>query len=156
MPTRYSIRHITRFNYDVPVSESLMEVRMQPRTEGTQRCLRFELAIAPRAEPVCGMSARDVRHAVHDRWCAVHVSVRPRLPCKASIFRADRIQIRIVGADEHLVSGDNGGRFDFRCCLECPERPARSRIDRVQHACEVADVDRTVGDGRRRFTDPVF
>ena len=49
MPTRYSIRHVTRFNYDVPVSESLMEVRMQPRTEGTQRCLRFELAVAPRA-----------------------------------------------------------------------------------------------------------
>jgi transglutaminase-like putative cysteine protease len=49
VPTRYSIRHITRFNYDVPVSESLMEVRMQPRTEGTQRCLRFELAVAPRA-----------------------------------------------------------------------------------------------------------
>jgi transglutaminase-like putative cysteine protease len=47
--TRYAIRHITRFNYDVPVSESLMEVRMQPRTEGTQRCLRFELAVAPRA-----------------------------------------------------------------------------------------------------------
>jgi transglutaminase-like putative cysteine protease len=49
VPTRYSIRHITRFNYDVPVSESLMEVRMQPRTEGTQRCLRFELAVTPRA-----------------------------------------------------------------------------------------------------------
>ena len=49
MPTRYSIRHITRFNYDVPVSESLMEVRMQPCTEGLQRCLRFELAVAPRA-----------------------------------------------------------------------------------------------------------
>jgi transglutaminase-like putative cysteine protease len=49
VPIRYSIRHITRFNYDVPVSESLMEVRMQPRTEGTQRCLRFELAVAPRA-----------------------------------------------------------------------------------------------------------
>ena len=49
MPIRYAIRHITRFNYDVPVSESLMEVRMQPRTEGTQRCLRFELAVAPRA-----------------------------------------------------------------------------------------------------------
>jgi transglutaminase-like putative cysteine protease len=49
VPTRYAIRHITRFNYDVPVSENQMEVRMQPRTEGTQRCLRFELAIAPRA-----------------------------------------------------------------------------------------------------------
>jgi transglutaminase-like putative cysteine protease len=49
VPTRYLIRHITRFNYDVPVSESLMEVRMQPCTEGLQRCLRFELAVAPRA-----------------------------------------------------------------------------------------------------------
>jgi transglutaminase-like putative cysteine protease len=49
VPTGYSILHITRFTYDVPVSESLMEVRMQPRTEGTQRCLRFELAVAPRA-----------------------------------------------------------------------------------------------------------
>jgi transglutaminase-like putative cysteine protease len=47
--TRYNIRHVTRFDYDAPVSESLMEVRMQPRTEGYQRCLRFELAISPRA-----------------------------------------------------------------------------------------------------------
>jgi transglutaminase-like putative cysteine protease len=45
----YAIRHITRFSYASPVSESLMEVRMQPRSEGAQRCLRFELGIAPRA-----------------------------------------------------------------------------------------------------------
>jgi transglutaminase-like putative cysteine protease len=44
----YAIRHVTRFTYESPVSESLMEVRMQPRTEGTQRCLRFELGIQPR------------------------------------------------------------------------------------------------------------
>ena len=49
MPTYYSIRHVTRFSYDAPVSESLMEVRMQPRSEGAQRCLRFELGVAPRA-----------------------------------------------------------------------------------------------------------
>ena len=30
----YSIRHLTRFRYRTPVSESLMEVRMHPRTEG--------------------------------------------------------------------------------------------------------------------------
>jgi transglutaminase-like putative cysteine protease len=49
MPTYYAVRHITRFSYDAPVSESLMEVRMQPRSEGHQRCLRFELGVAPRA-----------------------------------------------------------------------------------------------------------
>ena len=30
----YSIRHITRFRYSAPVRESVMELRMQPRSEG--------------------------------------------------------------------------------------------------------------------------
>ncbi|HEY4363375.1 MAG TPA: transglutaminase family protein [Bryobacteraceae bacterium] len=45
----FTIRHLTRFRYDAPVSESLMEVRMHPRTEGYQRCLSFELSVDPRA-----------------------------------------------------------------------------------------------------------
>ena len=45
----YSIRHCTRFRYSVPVSESLMEARMHPRTEGTQRCLTFQLSVSPKA-----------------------------------------------------------------------------------------------------------
>jgi transglutaminase-like putative cysteine protease len=45
----YAIRHVTRFSYDSPVRESVMEIRMQPRTELAQRCLRFELATQPRA-----------------------------------------------------------------------------------------------------------
>ncbi len=44
----YSIRHLTRFRYDSAVNESLMEVRMHPRTEGTQRCLSFQLSTDPR------------------------------------------------------------------------------------------------------------
>jgi transglutaminase-like putative cysteine protease len=44
----YSIRHCTRFRYSGPVSESLMEVRMHPRTEGAQRCLTFQLSVSPR------------------------------------------------------------------------------------------------------------
>jgi transglutaminase-like putative cysteine protease len=44
----YSIRHLTRFRYDSAVNESLMELRMHPRTEGTQRCLSFQLSIDPR------------------------------------------------------------------------------------------------------------
>jgi len=45
----YTIRHLTRFRYESPVSESLMEVRMHPRTEGNQRCLSFQLSVDPRA-----------------------------------------------------------------------------------------------------------
>ena len=45
----FTVHHLTRFRYDTPVSESVMEVRMQPRTEGGQRCLRFELSTSPRA-----------------------------------------------------------------------------------------------------------
>jgi transglutaminase-like putative cysteine protease len=46
---QYTVRHLTRFTYDNPISESVMEVRMQPRTEQHQRCLGFELQTTPRA-----------------------------------------------------------------------------------------------------------
>ena len=44
----YAIRHLTRFAYNSSVSESQMEVRMHPRTEGGQRCLSFQLVVEPR------------------------------------------------------------------------------------------------------------
>jgi transglutaminase-like putative cysteine protease len=45
----YSIRHDTRFRYSAPITESVMEARMQPRSEGIQRCLSFELSVSPSA-----------------------------------------------------------------------------------------------------------
>jgi transglutaminase-like putative cysteine protease len=45
----YSIRHLTRFRYSAPVSESIMELRMRPRTEGPQRCLSFQVSVDPRS-----------------------------------------------------------------------------------------------------------
>ena len=45
----YSIRHLTKFRYSAAISESVMEVRMQPRTEGGQHCTWFDLAVKPRA-----------------------------------------------------------------------------------------------------------
>jgi transglutaminase-like putative cysteine protease len=44
----YAVRHLTKFRYASPVSESIMEVRMHPRTEGNQRCLMFHLSVSPR------------------------------------------------------------------------------------------------------------
>jgi transglutaminase-like putative cysteine protease len=45
----YSVRHITNFCYAPAVRESVMEVRMQPRTDFRQRCLSFSLSVEPRA-----------------------------------------------------------------------------------------------------------
>jgi transglutaminase-like putative cysteine protease len=45
----YAIRHFTRFRYNRPVWQSVMELRMQPRSENTQRCFTFQLSISPDA-----------------------------------------------------------------------------------------------------------
>jgi transglutaminase-like putative cysteine protease len=45
----YSVRHTTTFRYEPAVRESLMEVRLQPRSDGEQRCLSFKLDVEPAA-----------------------------------------------------------------------------------------------------------
>ena len=44
----YSIRHLTRFRYSTPISESIMETRMHPRSDSCQHCLTFSLSVSPR------------------------------------------------------------------------------------------------------------
>jgi transglutaminase-like putative cysteine protease len=46
---QYLVRHLTRFVYTTPVSESVMELRMQPVERERQRCLRFAVSTSPRA-----------------------------------------------------------------------------------------------------------
>ncbi len=45
----YAIQHVTQFHYSQPIRESVMEVYMKPRTEGFQRCLRFQMLTKPHA-----------------------------------------------------------------------------------------------------------
>ena len=45
----YSVQHVTRFRYKPAVRESIMEVRMQPRSDEGQRCLSFSLDVRPAA-----------------------------------------------------------------------------------------------------------
>ncbi len=45
----YSVRHTTTFRYEPAVRESVMEVRLQPRSDGEQRCLSFTLTVDPAA-----------------------------------------------------------------------------------------------------------
>lgn len=45
----YSIRHVTRYRYDAPVRESVMQLYMQPKSDGAQRLQSFQVASSPRA-----------------------------------------------------------------------------------------------------------
>jgi transglutaminase-like putative cysteine protease len=49
MSSIYSVRHTTRFDYETTVRESIMEVRLEPRSDGDQRCLNFTLEVEPAA-----------------------------------------------------------------------------------------------------------
>lgn len=45
----YSIRHVTRYRYDAPVRESVMQLYMQPKSDGAQRLQSFQVISHPRA-----------------------------------------------------------------------------------------------------------
>jgi transglutaminase-like putative cysteine protease len=70
MSMRYSIRHATRFNYESPITESVMEARMQPRTDNLQRCLQFALLTTP--------SARVMTYRDHDGNVIHHFNIPGR------------------------------------------------------------------------------
>src|SRR5882762_6375519 len=46
----YTIYHLTKFQYSEPVAESVVEIRMQPRTDLRQSCLQFNLNLKPAAD----------------------------------------------------------------------------------------------------------
>jgi transglutaminase-like putative cysteine protease len=59
----YLIRHVTGFSYEPAVGESVMEVRLQPRSNTRQRCLTSSLEVNPSASV---MVYRDFHgNAVH-------------------------------------------------------------------------------------------
>jgi transglutaminase-like putative cysteine protease len=45
----YAIQHVTRFEYDSPIRESVMEVRARPLDDARQSCVSFEVRTYPRA-----------------------------------------------------------------------------------------------------------
>lgn len=45
----YAIHHTTTFHYSQPITESVMELRLEPRGDLHQRCLRFQIVLSPKA-----------------------------------------------------------------------------------------------------------
>ncbi len=92
----YSIRHLTKFLYSKPVSESMMETRMHPRSDANQRCLTFHLSVSPRTRVFSYRDhlANNVHHfdipGPHPQLVIVAeslVEVSPALEIPASLTR---------------------------------------------------------------------
>jgi transglutaminase-like putative cysteine protease len=66
----YTVRHTTRFTYDSPISESVMEARMQPRSEAAQRCIHFGLSTTP--------ASRVMMYQDHDGNIVHHFNIPGR------------------------------------------------------------------------------
>ena len=60
----FTVTHVTRFAYQGPVSESTMEVRLVPRSDGRQEVPAFEMTTNPAATIFSYVDAfgNDVRH----------------------------------------------------------------------------------------------
>src|SRR5262245_3384430 len=66
----FTVRHITRFVYESPITESVMEARMQPRSDASQRCLQFGLTTQP--------SSRVLMYQDHDGNIVHHFNIPGR------------------------------------------------------------------------------
>ena len=77
----YSIRHLTKFRYSEHVSESLMEARMQPRSDGPQRCLTFQLMVQPRGARAV-LPGLPGQHGASLRCARAGISSSPSSPTR--------------------------------------------------------------------------
>lgn len=92
--TYYAVTHLTVYEYNAPISDSVMEIRKQPLTEKNQRKLRFDLDVSPDT-PVAHYTdhlGNTVHHfdipAQHTRLAvkaSAIVEVKPVSPIPASI-----------------------------------------------------------------------
>lgn len=93
----YSVRHTTAFRYEPAVRESVMEVRLQPRSDGDQRCLSFTLEVDPAANI---MQYRDFTgNTVHHFDIAgTHAQVR--------VAAESTVEVQSVPTPRTVDSGD--------------------------------------------------
>jgi transglutaminase-like putative cysteine protease len=93
----YSVRHTTTFRYEPAVRESVMEVRLQPRSDGDQRCLSFTLDVDPAANT---MQYRDFTgNTVHHFDIAgTHAQVK--------VAAESAVEVQSLPAPRTVDSGD--------------------------------------------------
>ena len=100
---RYTVRHVTRFTYDTPITESVMEARMQPRSDGLQRCLHFALTPAP--------AARVMMYQDHD-GNTVHYFNIPARHARLTLTADALVECEVPKPIPHRVGPGAWGQLD--------------------------------------------
>ena len=106
----FDIRHVTQYNYDEPVRESVMELWMQPRAAHGQNLLNFNLEIDPPAQEFSYVDSwgNTVRHFdvpyPHRRLTItthslVETDARPALPGALAMVEWERLSSEVVQAE---------------------------------------------------------
>jgi len=134
----YTIRHVTKFAYESPISESVMEARMQPRSDGHQHCIRFGLSTAPasRVRMYQDHDGNIVHHfniaGRHSRLTVtaeafVECSVPPALPDSLGGDAWDRLDAATAGGEfwDRLHQSPFARRTELLCALAAEMQLAR-------------------------------
>jgi transglutaminase-like putative cysteine protease len=101
----YSVRHITRYRYDAPVRESVMQLYVQPKSEGAQRLQSFQVTTNPRA----GLQA----YTDHFGNAVYHFDV-PGSHSELSVEADAEVETQAMPAPPEWVDASAWGQLDAR------------------------------------------
>jgi transglutaminase-like putative cysteine protease len=162
----YAIRHVTRYRYSRPVWQSIMEVRMHPRTDQAQRCFTFQLSVNPRAR-IFGFTDHLGNHVHHFDLPAHHraltivadslVNIDPAEPLPPALpYDAWQDLARLIDEDDHwpMLMSSQYARWSpqveaFARELGLAERDGRDPLTLVR---VVADAINTTFDYAKKST----
>lgn len=99
----YKIRHVTKFQYTVPIAEAVTEVRMHPRLTAYQSCTAFRINIRP--------SARLFAYEDH-LGNVVHHFTQPGVHQQLSIVAESQVEVLPRPALPALLGDDAWAQID--------------------------------------------
>jgi transglutaminase-like putative cysteine protease len=138
----YSIRHVTRFRYSGPVRESVMELRMQPRSEGPQTLRSFQISTNPRAQ-LYAYTDHLGNAVYHFNLLREHEELRIEAQATVELAHMDNWPDKLDPLEWSRYNGFNlsDDHFDM---LEPSRFAAPSR--ELASFMKIADLEKPVGD----------
>jgi transglutaminase-like putative cysteine protease len=138
----YSIRHVTRFRYSGPVRESVMELRMQPRSEGPQTLRSFQISTNPRAQ-LYAYTDHLGNAVYHFNLLREHEELRIEAQATVELAHMDNWPDKLDTLEWSRYNGFNlsDDHFDM---LEPSRFAAPSR--ELASFMKIADLEKPVGD----------
>jgi transglutaminase-like putative cysteine protease len=138
----YSIRHVTRFRYSGPVRESVMELRMQPRSEGPQTLRSFQISTNPSAQ-LYAYTDHLGNAVYHFNMLREHEELRIEAQAVVEIAQMRPLPDKLDPLEWSRYNSFNltDDHFD----MLGPSRFARSSLE-LESFMKIADLEKPVGD----------